>query len=132
MTQRGVACKGKLARRTFRAESLQISVSNAEAKVGPPVFNVVPMPGLKHTKEDISRFSAPVKSVTQLLSGATAARSTVRVVIDLSDLPYLQYCPGDHLVAYAANDAEVRACTRLRLPFTTRTLLCSMPAELQI
>ena len=88
---------------------VQISVSNAMAKVGPPVFNIVPMPGLKRTKEDITRFSAPVKSVTQLLSNATTTRSTVRIVVDLSELPYLQYSPGDHLVVFAANDPAVRA-----------------------
>lgn len=84
-----------------------MSLEEAVTELGPEVFNVVAMPNLRKTKEDTTRFSAAVKSVTQLLGGATADRSTSLVVLDISDKPFLTYSPGDHLCVYPGNAPEV-------------------------
>ena len=86
----------------------QVSLNDAVTTLGPEVHNIVPMPGLKHTKRDVSRFSAPVKRVQQLLGRASEDRSTCLVVLDLAAHPYLHYSPGDHLCVHPGNLPEVR------------------------
>lgn len=95
-----------------------VSIKSASADLSNPSFNVVPMPALKKVGTDQTRFKAPVEAAVQLLAGGDGAmggeRSTVAVTVDLSALPYLQYLPGDHLVVYPSNDAEVRTHVEVR------------------
>ena len=78
-------------------------------QVRAPALKIVAAPEGAAPKPDPSRFTAPVKDAVPLLAaGAGGDRATTLVTLDSGELPFLQYAPGDHLVVYPENEAEVR------------------------
>jgi sulfite reductase alpha subunit-like flavoprotein len=102
----------------LRALVSPLEGTTAAAGTCPPVFNVVPMPGLRAIQKDASRCIARVLSVTQLIESAAAIQegsSTVCVRLDLSQLPHLSCAPGDHIKVFPTAAPDVRRPRHLQL-----------------
>lgn len=74
----------------------------------PPTLRVLSAPEGTRAKVDVSRFTAPVKASRQLLASNGGDRATTLVSLDVTQLPFLQFSPGDHLVIYPENDRKAR------------------------